>query len=129
MPAPIPNTDDQAHRDRTIEGLRDLVAFLEANPTVPVRPVSWTLGVPCGVSTSGTTDLGQRAEVDRIAELLGVPVDDQTSDGGHYIARKHFGPVTYEAVHIPAHRMAQHYAASSYANNVITDGEFDGQAA
>ncbi|MFI0480503.1 hypothetical protein [Actinomadura sp. 9N215] len=123
-----PNADDQSHRDRTIQGLRDLVAFLESNPAVPVRPYSWTLSVPSGVSTDSTTDLRQRAEIDRIADALGVPVSDETTDGGHYITRKHFGPVTYEAVHVPAHRMARHYAVRSYENNVmaVLDADQDG---
>ncbi|WP_433465927.1 hypothetical protein [Spirillospora sp. CA-128828] len=118
-----PTADERSHRDRTIEGLRDLAAFLEANPTVPVPQFSWRLSVPSGVSADQATDLHQRAEVDRIADALGVPVCDQTPEGGHYIARKHFGPVTYEVVHVPAHQMARHYAARSYDDNVTLDGE------
>ncbi|WP_131739927.1 hypothetical protein [Actinomadura roseirufa] len=120
-------TTGTSHRDRTIQGLRDLAAFLEANPSVPVPRFSWTLGVPSGVSQDAATDLRQRADVDRIADALDVPVCDEISDGGHYIARRHFGPVTYEATHIPARRMELHYAAHSYATNLIAG--FDDEAA
>ncbi|GAA2441104.1 hypothetical protein GCM10010191_66510 [Actinomadura vinacea] len=123
----VPDADETAHRDRIIDGLIDLAAFLETNPGVPVPQFDWELRVPSGVSVNGTTDLRQRAEIDRIAELLGVPVWDETSDGGHYTARRHFGPVTYSAAHIPARRMAQHYAEHSYADNIRAD--FDGEAA
>ncbi|MFC5754719.1 hypothetical protein [Actinomadura rugatobispora] len=122
-----PDADETAHRNRIIDGLLDLAAFLEANPALPVPRFNWTLSIPSGVSVNRTTDLRQRAEIDRIAELLGVPVWDETADGGHYITRRHFGPVTYEAVHIPARRMAQHRAADSYHSNITAS--FEGEAA
>ncbi|MFB4318123.1 hypothetical protein [Actinomadura sp. 21ATH] len=115
---PALDADEMAHRDRMIAGLVDLAAFLEANPGVPVPRFDWTLGVPSGVSVNGTTDMRQRAEIDRIADELGVPVLDETRDGGHYIARRHFGPVTYEATHVPARRMAAFDALHSYADNM-----------
>ncbi|GAA2456992.1 hypothetical protein GCM10010191_90730 [Actinomadura vinacea] len=122
-----PDADETAHRDRMLQGLIDLAAFLEANPALPVPRFDWELRVPSGVSVNGTTDLRQRAEIDRIAELLGVPVWDETSDGGPYTARRHFGPVTYSAAHIPARRMAQLNAEHSYAANIRAD--FEGEAA
>jgi hypothetical protein len=122
-----PDADETAHRNRIIDGLIDLAAFLEANPALPVPRFNWTLSISSGVSVNGTTDLRQRAEIDRIAELLGVAVWDETTDGGHYIARRHFGPVTYEAVHVPARRMAAFNALRSYADNVRADSE--GEAA
>jgi hypothetical protein len=123
----VPDADETDHRNRIIDGLIDLAAFLEANPALPVPRFTWALTIPMGVSVNGTTDLRQRAEIDRIAEVLGAPVWDETADGGHYIARRHFGPVTYEAVHIPARYMAQHRAARSYETNITAS--FEGEAA
>ncbi|MFF5261799.1 hypothetical protein ACFY4C_22910 [Actinomadura viridis] len=122
---PMPGADEAAHRGRVVEGLIDLAAFLEANPGVPVPRFGWRLLVALGVSVNGTTDLAQRAEIDRVAGLLGAPVSDETRDGGHYIARRHFGPVTYEAVHVPACRMATFDALRSYADNVKPDLKHD----
>lgn len=112
----LPDVDETAHRERMLEGLIDLAAFLEANPAVPVPRFEWILGVPSGVGMNRDAD--QRAEIDRIAGLLGVPVLDGPRVGGHYIARRHFGPVTYEAVHIPAPHMAAHHALRSYDPNI-----------
>jgi hypothetical protein len=77
-------------RQQTISGLRELADFLDANPDVPVDPwwnnqYSVDLDVKVG---------DRRAEVDRIAAILGVePVDDS-----HYTAKLTFGNVTYKAV-------------------------------
>ena len=125
--ARIPDPDETAHRERILAGLVDLAAFLEANPDVPVPRFNWSLSIPLGVSVNGTTDLRQRAEIDRIAGLLGVAVLDESANGGHYIARRHFGPVTYEAVHVPAQRMAEFDAMRSYETNIAAG--LDGNAA
>ena len=95
-------------RAQTIAGLRTLADFLEANPAVPVYEYGWEVTVH-----AEGTDAQEVAEVDRVAALLGVtPV---RSPGGHYIASKVFGRITYRIVHIPARRMAAHNALMSYA--------------
>lgn len=95
-------------RHQTIAGLRALADFLEANPGVPVYEYGWSLSVH-----GEGTDEQRAAEVDRIATLLDVtPVH---SRGGHYIASKTFGRITYNAVHIPVRRIAAHEALMSYA--------------
>ncbi|OLT14167.1 hypothetical protein BJF79_03125 [Actinomadura sp. CNU-125] len=114
---------EAAHRERVLQGLIDLAAFLEANPGVPVPAFGWTLNLPASEATDGR----ERAEIDRIADLLNVPISDDTPNGGHYVAQKHFGPITYQAFHVPARRMAQHNALWSYGDNVQAD--IDGEAA
>lgn len=96
-------------RTQVISGLRELADFLEANPAIPVREYGWDLHY-----NARGTDAEEKAEVDRIATLLGVtPIDDRPD--GHFIASKTFGRITYEAIHIPARRMAIHHALMSYA--------------
>ena len=60
-----------------------------------------------------------RAEIDRIAALLGTEIDDRTAEYGHYIASRVFGPVEYRAVSIPSRTRAYYDARNSYAGNVI----------
>lgn len=107
-------------RTRTINGLRELADFLDANPAVPVHDFGWTLSI---YGRRGVPDTCQRAEVDRIAELLGVDVRDETADGGHYYASRAFGLITYEAVHISAERVAAYEAENSYRHNIRLDDE------
>lgn len=97
-------------RIQTIAGLRDLADFLEDNPGVPVDEYGWTIRIyPTGDDGQGA------AEVDRIASLLDTtPVDDRPRDG-HYTVSKTFGRITYQAIHIPARRVAEYDALMSYA--------------
>jgi hypothetical protein len=60
-----------------------------------------------------------KAEIDRIATLIGADVNDQTADDGHYNAGRTVGPVRYEAVGIPARWRARRAAQMSYADNII----------
>ncbi len=105
-------------RHQTITGLRALADFLETNPAVPVNEYGWEVLIHSGVSRDTTTDADQRAEVDRVAALLGVQVLDETGEGGHYMASRSFGRVVYRIVHVPARRMAQHRAELSYRDNI-----------
>lgn len=74
-------------------GLRALADFLDAHPDLPVP---WF--VEAKAPTAGEGDAGHRAEVDRIAAILGVPVDDR---GSHYSTERDFGgSVKYAAVAI-----------------------------
>jgi hypothetical protein len=97
-------------RTQTIAGLRALADFLEDHPAVPVHEYGWQFSVH-----ADGTDEQEADEVDRIADLLGVtPVDDRPR-GGHYVAAKTFGRITYRVVHIPERRMTAHNALMSYA--------------
>ena len=60
-----------------------------------------------------------RAEIDRIAVLIGARIDDRTAEYGHYTASRVFGPVEYRAVFIPPRTRAYHDARGSYSGNVI----------
>ena len=79
----------------------------------------WDLNIyPDGSSGDDTA----RAEVDRIAAMLGVQVQDDTGRGGHYLATRAFGLISYAAVHIPARCAAEHRALMTYADCVTPDG-------
>ncbi|MEV4251969.1 hypothetical protein AB0J52_02235 [Spirillospora sp. NPDC049652] len=85
-------------RLKFVMGLRALATFLEENPGVPVPHASRDLIV---FTNSENCEFCQRAEIDRIAALLDVIPEDETTERGHYTATKHFGPVSYRAVFIP----------------------------
>ncbi|MGV9773547.1 hypothetical protein [Streptosporangium sp. NPDC003464] len=97
-----------APRAALIKGLRDLAAFLEANPDVPAPSLTGLSYYPRG------TDPAIRAEIDTIATLLGTEVDTSDLDHGHYRTCLAFGPVEYTAVGIFATARARHEAETSY---------------
>jgi hypothetical protein len=101
---------DLLHRTKVIRGLRQLAAYLDTHPGVPVCPFGWDLSV----YPQHADDADRAAEVDRIAALLGVTVTDKTPEGGHYTAARNFGLITYEAVHVPRRRRDAHAALMSY---------------
>lgn len=92
-------------------GLRALADNLDRHPDIPLSPH----GAELRFFVSGD-DPDQRAEVDRIATVLGVTPTERL--GRHYIAERDFGPVTYQAVAIPAAQRAAHAAVLSYADAV-----------
>ena len=96
-------------------GLRGLAELLESCPGIPAP---YTLDVL--IFPPDGSDTGIRAEIDRIAALLGVTAKDETDRHGHYTASKGFGPVTYRAVAIPSRSRDYHKARNSYTGNVIT---------
>ncbi|MDN3356116.1 hypothetical protein [Actinomadura sp. DC4] len=106
------------HRADLIAGLHALADYLDTNPSLPVPEFSADLLVHIR-----GTDVEQRAEVDRVAGLLGVSVEDRTAHGGHYTAARGFGPVEYRCVAIPAKVMALHQARRTYAHSIIPNGE------
>jgi hypothetical protein len=115
---------DQTPRDQFTAGLRQLADYLDSHPAIPVAPYGWDLLV----STHCAADPDDIAQIDRIAALLGVPVEDELADGGHYSAIKSFGPITYRAFHIPARHKAAHRALMTYADSVTpeeTHGDAD----
>lgn len=83
-------------RVRLIAGLRDLAEFLAQNPQVPAPRYA-----DLHVFPSRGTDAEMFAEVDVIAEQIGVTATQNDTPDGHYIASRYFGPVQYRAVAIP----------------------------
>jgi len=122
MPSPLSPFDlsDAAYlaaRADIISGLRQLADYLEDHPDIPVNEFGWQLGV----YPPSDTETDRRAEVDRIAAILAVPVDDKTEARGHYMVGRRFGRITYEAVCVPDRRRAAHIALMSYADAVTPD--------
>ena len=109
---------DLLTRGKVITGLRQLADYLDAHPAIPVGTYGWDLNI---YPDRGDGDGAARAEVDRIAALLGVQVRDDTGRGGHYTAARTFGLICYRAVHIPQTRMAEHEALMSYSDCVTPD--------
>jgi hypothetical protein len=87
---------DAQERARLIAGLRDLAEFLDQNPQVPAPRYNDLLVFP-----SRGTDAEMFAEVNVIAEQIGVTASQNDTPDGHYIASRYFGPVQYRAVAIP----------------------------
>jgi hypothetical protein len=83
-------------RVRLIAGLRDLAEFLDQNPQIPAPPYTNLLVFP-----PRGTDAEMFAEVDVIAEQIGVTASQNDTPDRHYIASRGFGPVQYRAVAIP----------------------------
>jgi hypothetical protein len=84
-------------RGRLIAGLRELADFLVRNPQVPTPRYTDLLVFP-----SRQTDVQMFAEIDVIAEQIGVTANRNDTPDGHYIAYRDFGPVQYRAVAIPS---------------------------
>ncbi|MCG5215450.1 hypothetical protein [Streptosporangium sp. KLBMP 9127] len=80
-------------RTAFISGLRELAAFMEANPEVPA-PADPTI---ITYFPSQKTDSGFRAEIDRIATLCGTTIDPRLLPLGHYTTVQRFGPIHFEA--------------------------------
>jgi hypothetical protein len=116
--------DDLFVRAQIIVGLRTLADYLEGHPELPVPEY----GADVIVYTDGT-DAQQRAEVDRIADILGVKPVDNTGRDGHYTASKSFGRMTYKAVSIPSRAWAKHRALDSYRANIARDADEGGHEA
>ena len=83
-------------RERLIAGLRDLADFFDQNPQVPAPRYADVLVFP-----ARGTDAEMFAEIDVIAEQIGVTAAQNDTPDGHYIAYHDFGPVQYRAVAIP----------------------------
>lgn len=83
-------------RERLIAGLRELADFLDRNAQVPAPRYADLLVFP-----ARGADAEMFAEVDVIAEQVGVTAAQNDTPDGHYIAYRDFGPVQYRAVAIP----------------------------
>jgi hypothetical protein len=94
----------------TAAGLENAAAFIKSHPDLPLGG-SDALNVY--VSGSGSTDAEARAEIDRIAGILGVTPRENTK-GNHYSAERSFGPgVTYKATAIDREAMDRYNAHMS----------------
>lgn len=113
--------DDLFARAQTIAGLRQLADYLEDHPDLPVTEYGFDLTV----YPQADNEAAGRAEVDRIANILGVTPIDNTPNNGHYIASKTFGRIAYRAVHIPSRAWASYIARNSYEHNIRPDQDID----
>jgi hypothetical protein len=113
---------DLFSRHQIILGPRALAVFLEANPDVPVNEHGHDLTV----SVRASDDTSAVALVDQTAALLGVDVTDDTARGGHYLATRTFGRISYRIVHIPQQRHEEYRARDSYRDNITLDTDRDG---
>lgn len=107
-------------RAQLIAGLREFATFVEANPHVPA-PSHADLYVfpPDG------EDAVMRAEIDRIAALLGI-TPDNPPERDRYTAVRAFGPVvTLRVVAIFTRTRANHRALQSYVGAVTSDQSSD----
>ena len=111
-------------RHQTIMGLRALADFLEANLGVPVDEY----GEYYTFYTRDCDDASAVTLVDHTAALLGVEVTDRRAVGGHYVAQRRFGRITYSIIHIPERRRREHDAELSYRNNIRPDNDQDHDA-
>ena len=105
------------HRTATIAGLRALADFLEATPDLPVP---WG-AVSITYFADRTDDAGMRAEIDRVAGLLGTEIDPARLPFSHYRTGLDFGPVRYEAIAILAAARARQEAITSYEDCIVPD--------
>lgn len=97
-------TAADALRAGVIAGLRALADFLDQHPDLP------TPLVDARIYPHGDTDADERATVDQIAALLGVPAQGTT----YYQATRMFGGVPYRACAITREAMARYHASHSY---------------
>ncbi|WP_431897620.1 hypothetical protein [Nonomuraea sp. bgisy101] len=102
------------HRTTVITGLRDLAAYFEANPDVPLP---WH-GISVQYFPARADDKAMRADIDHVAALLGTEIDPEDLPFGHYKTALSFGPVRYEALAVLANARARHEASNSYRDNI-----------
>jgi hypothetical protein len=107
---------DPAVRERFITGLRQLADYLDTHPDVPVPPYGTTIDVH-----ADSADNGGKSQVDTVAAQLGVPVQDDTAEDGHYSAMRDFSSVGYCVVAIPDARRQRYLAHASYWGCVTPD--------
>ncbi|MGP3934242.1 hypothetical protein [Nonomuraea sp. KM88] len=104
------------HRTALINGLLDLAAFLETHPDLPVPPSVTVHHFP-----RQDGDAAQRAEIDRLAALLGTDTNHEDALHGHYATSRMFGPIEYRAVAILAAARARYDAEISYRGCIQPD--------
>ncbi|MCP2339218.1 hypothetical protein [Actinomadura rupiterrae] len=102
---------DPNGRKAFTEALREAADYLDAHGEVPLP------GRAELVVHADGSDADQRAEVDRVAELLGT-----TPTGtSHYRAKRTWGPVAYEVIAISEASMAKYNALMSYGGSIVPE--------
>lgn len=114
-PEPAPAADADAEkvdkRAEVIAGLREMADWYEANPGIPLDLYGWQMLN----SLSGPNDEAARAELLRVAELVGEPAN---LTANHPDVKKMFrGRVAYRAYYIPTAK-----PADEAANEDLTGG-------
>lgn len=105
------------YRAETVQGLWRLATLLNENPDIPTPSIlEFTYHAHKG------SDTANRSEVDRVAQILQV-APNETSNSEYYEAVRHFGPVSYRALAITAHRMRLWRALMSYSDSVQPEVE------
>ncbi|MFI6516982.1 hypothetical protein ACIBF1_15615 [Spirillospora sp. NPDC050679] len=117
-------TTDPRKRAEFIAALRALADFLVVTPAMPVPLYSTGISL----HTRGEDDDAEFAQVDRLAALLGVQVDDDTVNGGHYTATRSFGPINLKVVAVTNAFRASYEALMSYSDNVRPERSAAAQA-
>ncbi len=86
---------DAKVRARFVNGFRALAEFVDTRPELPLPLYSFSTGLTV---FAGGSQAEQRAEVDRIAKILGV----SPCEWGLYQAERRFcGPVVFRVVAVP----------------------------
>ena len=88
-------TTEPADRSAFIGALLELASYLGSHPAVPVPLYS-----EYHTLHADSIEDGGKSQVDHIARLLDVTA--YTTSGGHYLAVREFGQISYQAVSIPA---------------------------
>jgi hypothetical protein len=117
-PAPNPAADPQL-RAAFIAGLLDLACYLKSHPDIPVQRYGQTITLHTGheLPHDGTWEDELRA-LKAFACAIGADVTDR---GGHHLASRSFGPITYEACAISPAAHERHDALDSYRDSIRLD--------
>ena len=91
-------TDPNEQRRAVVDGLRELADFVETHPKMPVDLTSWAIQYSV-IKNTFPTEADGHAEVDRVADLLGVEATT-LHDGEWYMAARSFGAIEYKAIRI-----------------------------
>ncbi|MEU6744586.1 hypothetical protein [Streptosporangium sandarakinum] len=103
------------HRADLARGLVSLAVFTLTHRDVPIPSVVTVTHYAKG------NDEEIRAEIDRIAALLGTTPDPGGAEHDHYTTAISFGPVTYQAVGILSAAHARYQAQTSYEDCITLD--------
>ena len=109
-------TTDPATRQAFITGLRDLAAWLDQHPAVPVPKYGDEIHLCAGAPTTAVAPRSITSP--RTCKLA---IDNRLAYSGHYEAVRSFGPVGYRMIAISDAAMARHYAADTYYGCVTPD--------
>lgn len=106
-----------SHRRAVISGLREFADDLSMHRDIPVPLI-----IEIDYFPRAATDAEKRAEIDRIAKVLGIE-PEFTAGGEHYAATRRYGVVHYKAVTISRDALRRWDALMSYSHSVTPDEE------